>query len=55
MSQLAAKRRRRQHAMGFAHLAKKQRPQYKRRDVLSSQRHEEWLRKRERDRVTRKK
>jgi len=53
MSQLAAKRRRRQHALGFAHLAKPQRPKYKRRSLQAAVQHEDWVRRRERDRVAR--
>jgi hypothetical protein len=40
-------RRRRQAANGFAHLAPRQRPNYKRRDLATSQRHEARLRETE--------
>lgn len=39
-----ARRRRAQAANGFAHLPPRKRPNYKRRDLITSQRHEQRLR-----------
>ncbi len=48
------KRRRRQAANGFAHLAPRQRPNYKKRDITAARAHEARVVQRERERQQRK-